>query len=55
LRTASECLAKAVEMDERAEENSSPEAVLAFRQLATSWRLLARSAEVQDNLLASLY
>ena len=46
--TVAQCLAKAVELEQRAAEPYPPEAREAFAAMALQWRRLAARAEIQD-------
>jgi hypothetical protein len=48
MRTASECLAKASELEALAEQCSAPPARAAYLEVATYWRDLARRALIHE-------
>lgn len=50
--TVAQCLAKAVELEQRAAEPHPPEARAEFAALALHWRRLAVRAEIQDRRIA---
>jgi hypothetical protein len=54
MRTASECLAKASELEARADQCSAPATRAAYLQVATSWRDLARRALIHEQREALL-
>jgi hypothetical protein len=48
MRTACECLAKASELEARADQCSAPAARAAYLEVAMSWRDLARRALIHE-------
>lgn len=46
--TASQCLAKAVELERRAGEGVPPDIADDYREMALQWRRLAFRARIQD-------
>jgi len=49
MRTPRECLAKAIEMDVRADRDDHPGLQAAWRAMAADWRALAFLASQQDD------
>jgi len=52
--TAAQCLAKAVELEQRAAEPHPPDDRAEFAALALQWRRLAARAEIQDRRTAAI-
>jgi hypothetical protein len=48
MRSASECLAKATEMDERAVQCGGSSHTAEYIEMASCWRMLSRMAAYQD-------
>lgn len=51
--TGAQCLAKAVELEQRAAEPHPPETRAEFAAMALQWRRLAGRAEIQDRRTAA--
>ena len=52
--TVAQCLAKAVELEQRAVEPHPPDVRADFAAMALQWRRLAARAEIQDRRTAAI-
>jgi hypothetical protein len=52
--TVAQCLAKAMELEQRAAERHAPEVCADFSDMALQWRRLAGRAMVQDQRAATM-
>lgn len=52
--TVAQCLAKAVELEQRAAEPYPPDVRADFAAMALQWRRLAARAEIQDRRAAAI-
>lgn len=52
--TVAQCLAKAMELEQRAAERHAPEVCADFSDMALQWRRLAGRAMIQDQRAATM-
>lgn len=52
--TVAQCLAKAMELEQRAAERHAPEVCADFSDMAVQWRRLAGRAMIQDQRAATM-